>query len=356
MAELIDVPDGLAGVVAAETEISDVVGEQGYYHYRGRSAPDLARDPDWASAASLILTGSTEPLVADRSLPTSVADLIERSAPSGGIDVRTGLSALSAALDLQPLSDIGPEEATGQAARLISAFPTLVASAYHRRALDPDPTLDHVADYLRMLLGRQPSDEAAAALQTYFVLTLDHGFANSTYAARVVASTGADLGACALAGYGALTGPRHGANVERMLDMYDAIGQPDAAQEWMEGEMAARRRLQGFGHAVYRTPDPRLELFRQHGAIVAPERHALALAVEEAGTRVLAGRSLSPNVDLHASVVLEGCGVPRGWFTATFAAARITAWCAHAIEQAGQQRIVRPAARYVGPPPDRPVY
>lgn len=353
MAEYIDVPDGLAGVVAAETEISDVVGDHGYYHYRGHSAAELARTATFESAANLILTGSTEPLELDRRLPDGVAELI------GRIDLRTGLAALVSALDLGPLSPglgIDAEAATADAARLIGAYPTLLASIHHGEAIDPDPTLGHATDLLRMLLGRSPLAEAAAALEAFLVLTIDHGFNNSTFAARVVASTGTDLGACVLAGFGALHGPRHGANTERMLDMYDAIGEPDQARSWLEGEMAARRRISGFGHAVYRQADPRLELLREHGATVAPARHAMAMAVEEAGAAVLAGRRLVPNLDLHAAVVLEGVGIPRGWFTATFAASRMTAWCAHAIEQAGQTKIVRPAARYVGPPPDRDVY
>lgn len=354
MAELIDVPDGLAGVVAAETEISDVVGDQGFYHYRGRSAPDLARTTDFESAANLILTGDLRPLELDRRLPDEVADLI------GRVDLRVGLAALVSALDLPSLSPgigIDREAAVADAARLIGAYPTLAASVLNGRVIEPDPSLGHVADYLRMLAGGESAPATSiAALQTYLVLTLDHGFNNSTFAARVVASAGADLGACVLAGFGSLHGPRHGANVERMLDMYDAIGAPDRARSWMEAEMAARRRISGFGHAVYRMTDPRLELLREQGAIVAPQRHEMAMAVEEAGRQVLAGRNLVPNLDLHAAVVLEGAGVPRGWFTATFAVARITAWCAHAIEQAGQNRIVRPAARYVGPPPDRDVY
>jgi citrate synthase len=349
VAELIDVPDGLAGVVAAETEIGTVVGDLGYYHYRGRSAPDLARTVGFETAAALVLDGSDRPLRLDRSLPATVADIVDR------VDLRTGLSALAAAFDLPPLADASPEEAIAGATRLIGAFPTLVASVHHRRPIEPDPGGDHIADHLRMLRGDPAPPEIVAALRAYAVLTLDHGFSNSTFATRVVASTGADLGACVLAGFGSLTGPRHGANQERMLDMFDAIGTPEAAEPWMQAEMAARRRVQGFGHAVYRTVDPRLELLREHGAIIAPERHALVMAIEEAGRRVLAGRNLVPNLDLHAAVVLEGCGIPRGCFTATFATARIVGWCAHAIEQASGRRIIRPAARYVGPPPDRDI-
>ena len=347
MAELIEVPAGLAGVVAAETEIGSVVGELGYYHYRGRSAPDLARSTDFETAAALVLDDSTVPLGADRSLPAGLATVVDR------LDLRTGLSALATELGLRPLVDLSHDEAVAGAERLVAALPTLVASIHHGRPIDPDPRLGHVADYLRMLGGGEARPDVVDALQAYFVLTIDHGFSNSTFAARVVASSGADLGACVLAGFGSLTGPRHGANQERMLDMFDAIGRPQAAEDWMRGEMAARRRIQGFGHAVYRSADPRLALLREHGARIAPERHALAMAVEEAGGRVLAGRNLVANLDLHAAVVLEGCGIPRRLFTATFAAARIVGWCAHAIEQAGQAKILRPAARYVGPPPDR---
>jgi citrate synthase len=140
--------------------------------------------------------------------------------------------------------------------------------------------------------------------------------------------------------------------VERILDMFDAIGEPERAEEWMRAEMANRRRLQGFGHSVYQRPDPRLAVLRGFGAELAPERHRMALAVEAAGTRLLAGRRLEPNLDLHAPGVLEGCGLPRGSFTATFAAARVVGWCAHALEQAREPKAVRPAAHYVGPPPD----
>lgn len=350
MAELIDVPNGLGGVAVTETEIGDVIGDAGYYHYRGRPAPELAESRSFEEVAGLVLGHSSEPVRGDRSLPPEVVDLIGRA------DLRTALSATGAALGMRPLPEVDPETRLVQAARMVSLFPTLVASVHHGRPTEPDPTLGLVADYLRMLNGRAAEAAQVDALQTYFVLTIDHGFNNSTFAARVVASAGADLAACVLAGYCSLTGVRHGANLERMLDMFDAIGESDSAEEWMRAELADRRRLQGFGHSVYRRTDPRLTLLRQHGAVVAPERHRVAMAAEEAGTRLLAGRRLVPNLDLHAAVVLEGCGIPRGLFTATFAAARIVGWCAHALEQVENPKIFRPAARYVGPPPDDPVY
>lgn len=348
MAELIDVPPGLAGVAVADTEIGDVLGDQGFYHYRGRSAPELARTSNFATVAALVLDGSSEPLAGDRSLPPQLAELIPH------LDLRSAVALLGGALDMRPMIDIDRPQRRADAVRLIAVLPTVVASAYHHQALEPDPTLGPVTDYLRLITGTLPSPEVAAALEAYFVLALDHGFNNSAFATRVVASAGADLGACVLAGFLSLTAPRHGADIERVLEMFDGIGHPDRAEEWMKAEIAARRVLQGFGHSVYRRVDPRLELLRQHGTVVAPERHRLAMAAETAGSSLLAGRRLAPNIDLHAAVVLEGCGIPRGWFAATFAAARVVGWCAHALEQADERKIMRPAARYVGPPPDDP--
>lgn len=351
MAELIDVPPGLAGVAVAETEIGDVLGDRGYYHYRGRNAAELARSSTFERVAALVLDGTDdEPLDADRSLPEAVVALVPH------LGLRSLLSATGEALGLRPLTVTPPDEQRRAARRLVALMPTLVASAVHRRAVAPDPSLGHAADFARMLTGAPPTPEVAAALEAYLILTIDHGFNTGTFAARVVASTGTDLAACVVAGFGALSGPRHGADTERVLAMFEAIGEPDRAEAWLRDEMANRRRLQGFGHAVYRATDPRLALLKEHGAVVAPDLHRIAVAVEEAGTRLLAGRRLVPNIDLHAAVVLEGCGVPRGSFTAAFATARIVAWCAHAIEQARDDKVLRPAARYVGPPPDDDVY
>ena len=353
MAELIDVPAGLAGVAVTDTEIGDVIGEQGYFHYRGRSAVELAATADFETVAGLVIDGTDRPLDGGRTLPAGVADLI---AGAHALDVRTALSALGRALGLRPLVDLTPQERIADARRLAPAVATLVASVRHGRVVEPDPSLGHVADYLRMIGDGEPTAAQVEALAAYFVLTIDHGFNNSTFATRVVASTGTDLVACVLAGYCSLTGPSHGANIERIVDMYTSIGDPADAEAWLRTELAEGRRLQGFGHSVYRTTDPRLGPLRAHGAIVAPELHRVAVAVEEAGTRLLAGRRLAPNVDLHAAVVLAGSGIPSGWFTATFAAARVVGWCAHAIEQAASSKILRPAARYVGPPPDAELY
>ena len=315
--ELIEVPAGLADVAVTTTAIGDVLGDEGYYHYRGRSASDLARTTDFETVAALVLDESTEPLRGDRTLPPEVAGLVSE------LDLRSGLSVAGAAIGARPLIELDHDQRRADAVRLISVMPTLIASIRHGQVVEPDHELGHVADFLRMMRGAPAPPEIVAALEAYFVLSIDHGFNNSTFTTRVVASTGADLAACVVAGYCSLSGPRHGAAMGSILDMLDAIGRPEDAEDWMRAEIAARRRLQGFGHAVYRVADPRLVLMRELGAAVAPERHELAMAAEEAGSRLLAGRRLVPNLDLHAPVVLEACGIEREWFGPTFAAARI---------------------------------
>jgi citrate synthase len=247
--------------------------------------------------------------------------------------------------------DISPDERHRNAHRLIAAMPTLVASLHRGEVVEPRADLGHVAGYLAMLTGAEPSPEVARALEKYLILTIDHGFNASTFTARVIASTGADLGAAVVGGLAALSGPRHGGSPSRVLDMLDAVEASGDIRGWMQSEMRAGRRLMGFGHAVYRAPDPRSELLRGVALEIAPERGALAVEVEREALDLLAGRRLVTNVELYAAVVLEACGIPRSCFTATFACSRVVGWCAHVLEQAEDGKIIRPDAHYVGPLP-----
>ncbi len=343
--ELIEVPPGLAGVAVTHTTVGDVLGDIGVYHYRGRSAAELARRSTFEEVAALVLDDSGAPAIEPVELPDSLTGVL------GQVDLRAALSVLGAAVAPGPIVDLAPAERRAAAVRVISAFPALVA-AVHRGAPTPRRAdLGHLAEYRWMLTG-DDDPVLARALETYAILTVDHGFNSSTFAARVVASTGADLGACVLAGYCALTGPRHGAVQHRVLDMLDEIGEPANAEAWMKQAIASRRRVLGFGHAVYRTVDPRVVVLRELTATVAPQRHELLTAVEDAASRVLAGRRLSPNVDLYSPVLLEACGIPPQLFTATFAIARVVGWCAHVLEQAKEPKVIRPGAYYVGPAPE----
>jgi citrate synthase len=192
------------------------------------------------------------------------------------------------------------------------------------------------------------------------MLTIDHGFNPSTFTARVVASTGADLADCVCAALGALAGPLHGGAPSRALDALDAIGAPERAAGWVRAEVAGGRRIMGFGHAVYRSVDPRSVLLRAIAEELAAnqlggELVERAIAVEAEILVTLAelkpDRELPSNVEYYAGVVMASAGVPREMFTPTFAVSRTVGWCIHAVEQAAAGKLIRPAANYVGPEP-----
>jgi citrate synthase len=225
--------------------------------------------------------------------------------------------------------------------------------------VEPDPELSHAANYLWMLTGARPDPDHARAVEQYLISTVDHGFNVSTFTARVITSTGADVGAAVTGAIGALSGPLHGAAPSRALDMLEAIGEPARADEWIRREVAAGGRIMGFGHRIYKTEDPRSALLRELAQRLGGEKAAFAATVERTIVDVLAelkpGRELYANVEFYAGVVMERCGIPPEMFTPTFASSRVIGWCANVIEQASDNRIIRPSARYVGPPAPQPV-
>jgi citrate synthase len=228
----------------------------------------------------------------------------------------------------------------------------------------PEPSSRHVADYVRMLRGGAVSEAEAEALDAYFVTVIDHGMNASTFAARVVASTGSDTISALTAAIGALKGPLHGGAPGPVLDMLDQVGQPERAPHWIETELRAGRRIMGMGHRVYRVRDPRASTLeqallrlgraREEGGASSDRtalRLALARAVEEAAEKALAERHperpLKANVEFFTAVLLDAIGVPRQLFTPTFAASRVAGWCAHVEEQRRTGKLIRPASRYI---------
>jgi citrate synthase len=219
-----------------------------------------------------------------------------------------------------------------------------------------------------MLTGDRPSSARARALEQYLISTIDHGFNASTFTARVVASTGADLGACIVAAIGALSGPLHGGAPSRALALLDEIGGPailddpdpvarvDAVVRPM---IEAGDKIMGFGHAVYRADDPRSLLLRQAARVLGGPQARLAELVEARVLELLhelkPGRTIRTNVEFYAGVVMDACGVPPAMFTPTFASSRVIGWCAHVLEQAAANKIIRPSARYIGPPPPQAI-
>ena len=370
-----DVPAGLEGVVVAETSVGDVRGQEGFFHYRQYSAVDLAESRSLEDVWHLLFRGELPDAAASagfraevrerRVMPPGLSTLLPALALRGApLDVlRTAVSLLGAELGWRPTHDIGADELADQAIGLCAVVPTILAAAHRLRSgdepLEPRADLGHAANYLYMLTGTVPAPEHARAIEQYMILTIDHGFNASTFTARVVTSTGADLGAAIVAAIGALSGPLHGGAPSRALDLLDAIGTPERADAYIRHAVEHGERIMGFGHRVYKTEDPRSLLLRGVSEQLGGPLVELSESVERTVVDVLAelkpGRHLYANVEFYAGVVMHTCGIPREMFTPTFAAGRTIGWCTHVLEQAAHNRLIRPAARYVGPPPPQPV-
>ena len=369
-------PPGLKGVVVADTELGDVRGLEGFYHYRQYSAPDLARQRTFEDVWHLFLTGTlpslaertqfTRETAALRDLPASLLELLPAIARSENVPLaglRTALSQLAAIEDMPPTYDADAATIRANTLRLSAVVPVLIA-ALHRYSVGktpiaPRPDLATAANYLYMIDGQEPDPDRARAVEQYLILTIDHGFNASTFTARVVTSTGADVGSAIVAALGSLSGPLHGGAPSRALDTLDAIGTPENTEPWVRNAIASGERIMGFGHAVYRTADPRSVLLHEVAESLGGPLVDFAGQVEITVEKVLAelkpGRELHTNVEYWAGVVMELCGLPRTLFTPTFAASRVIGWCAQIMEQARDTAIIRPSARYVGPPPPQPV-
>lgn len=369
---LIDVPPGLTGVVAAETALGDVRGLEGFYHYRQYSAVELANRRPFEDVWHLMINGAlptaterqefTATVRARRQLPGPIADELPAIAKlSGGSDSMSGLRAAlavaSAEYGLIPLYDQTSEERKETAIQVGAITPTLLTALHRLRRgqapIEPRDDLDHAANYIWMLTGQEPDERQWKAINAYLILTIDHGFNASTFTARVIASTGADLGACALGAIGALSGPLHGGAPSRALDTLDAIDGPDKIDGWVRDAVSSGRRIMGFGHPIYRTEDPRSAMLKNIARGFGGPRVDFAVAVEEGVLRVLdemkPGRALRTNVEFYAGLVMELCGIPHEMFTPTFATARVVGWTAHILEQASDSKIIRPSSRYIGP-------
>lgn len=363
-------PPGLKGLAVSDTELGAVRGEEGFFHYRQYSAVDLARTRTLEDVWALQINGALPPQAPAidpgprRAIPTEAARVVDaasRRMNDPMAVVRVGLLAVAAVEGRGPLLDRSSEQRRDDAVRLAAVVPTILARHHRRRVgadpLEPDPLLSHAADYLRMITGERPAGAEARAVEQYLITTLDHGFNVSTFASRVVASTGADMAGALVAGLGALSGPLHGGAPSRVMEMISEIGAPDRAADWVRSRLASGQRIMGFGHAVYQVRDPRGVVLRAAAESLGGDLVERAAGIEEEILAVLADwkpdRPILTNVEYWASVVLELAGLPREMFTPTFAVSRSIGWAAHVLEQAEKGRLLRPSARYTGPEPTR---
>ncbi|MFJ4928250.1 citrate synthase [Streptomyces sp. NPDC088736] len=373
-----DLPRGLAGVVVTETALGDVRGLEGFYHYRQYSAVELARTRGFEDVWHLLVHGELpDParsaafaarIAPLRRLPEEVRAALPAIAAATGsagplAGLRSALSLLGAASGFRPLYDIDADRRRADTLAACAAVPTLLAALYRLgkglEPVEPREDLPYAANYLYMVTGAEPDPVRARAVEQYLISTIDHGFNASTFTARVIASTGADVAACLVGAVGALSGPLHGGAPSRALDTLDAIGTVERVDPWIRARVLAGERIMGFGHAVYRTEDPRSRMLRGIAQEFGGPLADFAVEVEHRVEAILAelkpGRALHTNVEFYAGVVMELCGLPREMFTPTFAAARTVGWSANILEQAEDSKIIRPAARYVGPVAPVPV-
>ena len=348
---------GLEGVIAGETSLSYIDGAAGRLLYRGYRIGDLVERGTYAAVANLLWTGDWDP---SQRLPTApvpppVLDVL-RAMPKDAKPMdalRTAVSAWGATQDL-------PWPPTVEQARALTAFSPSALAAFARLRsgkdpIDPDPDLDLTAGFLYQLAGEKPDPGTARALDAYFIVGAEHGFNASTFTARVITSTRSDIASAVAGAIGTMKGPLHGGAPSEVVDQLAEVGSADKAEAWVHDALDRGERLMGFGHRVYRAYDPRAAALRTvaEGMEHKPDWLQLAIEVEDVVLRVLAERhperALRTNVEYYAAPVLMGVGLSPDLFPATFSLSRHAGWTAHALEQAANNRLIRPDVNYVGP-------
>ena len=356
---------GLEGVVAAQTAISEVDGANGRLIYRaGYLIEDLAPVVSYEEVAYLLWHGSLPNKAQLDALCQQMSASRELNDGARGallaLDPHTDpMDTLRTLVSAQGATSTLTKPTLDQAVALTAIFPTIVAAAYRRRqgqdVLEPRADLAHAANLLWMMEGKEPPADRIRYVESYLVLLADHGLNASTFAARVIASTGSDLTSCVVGAVGALKGPAHGGATFAARTMLDKIGSADNADKWLREAQARHERFAGFGHRVYRTYDPRAKILREMARTAAPELRRTAARTEELALQLLhethPERPNATNVDFWASVVLTGAGIPKELFTCMFATSRVAGWTAHVLESLSDLRIIRPASQWIGPEP-----
>jgi citrate synthase len=354
---------GLKGIVAAQTKISHIDGEKGILIYRGREIRELAERLSFEEGAFLLWNGflpnaaelhelKTQ-FVQNRSLSQTMKEVIS-SLPEN-MDM---MSVLRTAISAEGSAEYSWKPSIDQAIRLTAVIPTIIAyrsSLISKRPFqEPNEKLDHVANYLYMLTGGTPSNAVVNALETYMILTMEHGMNASAFSARVTASTESDLVSAITSAIGTMKGPLHGGAPSGVIDLLEEIETPDRAESVIRKKLQRGEKLMGFGHRVYKTHDPRAialrnKLMEESGADSSLD---LALHVEETAIEVLKevkpGRALYTNVEFYAAAIMKSINLQAELFTPTFTASRIVGWTAHVLEQAENNVIFRPQSEYVG--------
>jgi citrate synthase len=355
---------GLEDVVITTSTICFIDGEKGILRYRGYDVAELGEKSNYEEVAYLILYGQLptadqlrkfqEELRRNRPVPEALLTLLKgipaQTAPMAWL--RTGVSALAA---WDPEAEDNSEPANiRKTIRLVAQVTTLTAAIERFRqrqsVVAPDPSLDHASNFLYMLTGRKPDDLSRRALDLALVLQADHELNASTFAGRVTVSTMSDIYSAATTAIGTLKGPLHGGANQRVMEMLEKVGTPERVEPFVREQLAAKKKVMGFGHRVYTTLDPRAAILkkmsRELSEKIGPAKwYQMSEAMEKL---MYAEKHLNANLDFYSASVYRYLGIATDLFPSIFATSRTIGWCTHFLEQYQNNRLIRPLTQYVG--------
>jgi citrate synthase len=356
---------GLEGIVAAQSRISDVNGDEGTLIYSGYDIHDLAEHSSFEEIVYLLWNGELptraaleelkKQLNAETGLPAGIVDLISAIPKTASpMDMlRTVVSALS--FYDPDGSDMSPEANQRKAVRLTAKFPTIVTTFQRvrngQKPVEPRKDLSIAGNFLFTLRGEAPDEVSTRTMDVALILHADHELNASTFAARVTAATLSDMYSAIVSAIGTLKGPLHGGANEGVIKNLLEIGSVDKVEPWLKQAFSEKRKIMGFGHRVYHTEDPRAthlrEMSRQLGERTGEKKwYEMSSKMEEVMMRE---KHLNPNVDFYSATTYYALGIPTDLFTPIFACSRISGWTAHVLEQYKNNRLIRPRAEYIGP-------
>jgi len=353
-----DFVPGLEGVIAFETTIAEPDKDGGSLRYRGVDIEDLVGKVTFGDVFGLLVDGRF-----GQGLPPAEPFPIPVHTGDVRVDVQAALAMLTPIWGYRPLLDITDDEARDELARAAVMALSYVAQSARGIGVPavPQKRVDEASTIVERFMVRwrgEPDPRHVAAVDAYWTSAAEHGMNASTFTARVIASTGADVAAAMSGAIGAMSGPLHGGAPSRVLHMLDEVESTGDAEKYVKDLLDRKERLMGFGHRVYRAEDPRARTLRRAAKELGAPRFDAALALENAALKDLRerrpDRPVETNVEFWAAIVLDFAEVPSHMFTSMFTCARTAGWSAHILEQKKTGRLVRPSARYVGPDPRKP--
>ncbi|MDA2963075.1 MAG: citrate synthase 2 [Actinomycetota bacterium] len=350
-----DFKPGLEGVIAFESEIAEPDKEGSVLRYRGVDIDDLVGRVSFGNVWGLLVDDEFNP-----GLPNAEKFPLPVHSGDVRVDVQAAISMLAPAWGFKPLLDIDDAQARNDLARasvMVLSYLAQAARGIYEKPV-PEAEIDKAHTVVERMMIRwrgEPDPAHVRAIDAYFVSAAEHGMNASTFTARVIASTGADVAAALSGAIGAMSGPLHGGAPTRVLHMIEEVERSGDATTYVKGLLDRKERLMGFGHRVYRAEDPRARTLRRTAKELNAPRYEVAEALEKAALKELHERQpdrvLETNVEFWAAIILDFAQVPAPLFTSMFTAARTAGWSAHILEQKRTGRLIRPSARYIGKAP-----